>query len=142
MLHPYRLAKQWTATFLPRATSGAMRRNLVAASEGEPIRIPVAVAAAAAVPVPNALEHHAAALCPDAPRGRLQQLHDPRAQPAVADRRRAGGDALGEVGDDRHQRLALLDLRAEDVAASVTHHQPSLLLVRLVHLDAAVVDLD
>src|SRR6266700_704260 len=98
---PYRFTKQWTATFRPRRTSGAMRAKLAGSARS---------CVGSAIGVAPVTQDHPAALGPDAAGGGLQHADHAQPQLPVADRRLAAEDALGEVGDHRLQRLAGLDV--------------------------------
>src|SRR5262245_60352132 len=130
---PYRFTKQWTATFRPSCTSGAMRTKLAGSARS------CVGSAMGRTPV---TEDHPAALGPDAPGGGLQQADDAQPQLPVADRRAPLQGALGEVAGHRLQRLARLDVRAPDVAAAVVDQQLAPLLLAGAELDPLVVDLD
>src|SRR5262245_31204047 len=95
----------------PSVTSGAMRLNC-------------GLGSGIAGSVARAGQDDAAALGADAATGGLQVADHPQAQPAVADRRAALADALGEVADDALQRLARLNVRAEHVTGAVADQQP------------------
>src|SRR5205823_9862101 len=99
---PYRFTKQWTATFRPSRTSGAMRTKLAGSDRS---------CVGSAIGVTPVTEDHPTALGPDAAGGSLQHPDDAQPQLPVAQRRLPLQDALGEVPGHRLKRLARLDVR-------------------------------
>src|SRR4051812_38493167 len=84
----------------------------------------------------------AAPLGPEAAVRRVEEPGHPQAHPAVAERRLALPDALGEMSDHRLERLARLDVGAPDIAGAVADEELAPALGPLAEFDAAVVDLD
>ena len=74
------------------------------------------------------IEDDAAALGADAVCCRFEQPNNTQPEKTVADRGFLFANAFGEMPHDRLQRLGVLNLGAEDVAAAVVHHQSAPLL--------------